>query len=133
MAATEAATVIALSDAISFSSEARVNKELLTASMAEVRINCYEPGQVTPMHMHPDEEEVMIVIEGNGVVLFEEQDDLSIKQGDLVHLPSDQFHSIKAADDSRMVLVYFMKPGYSSRRPDRPAENAAVQRLHGER
>ena len=96
-------------------------------------MNCYEPGQITPMHMHPDEEEVMIVIEGRGAVLFEEQDELPIKQGDLIHLPSDQFHAIKAADDSRMVLVYFMKPGYSSRRPDRPAENAAISKLHGER
>ena len=132
MAATNAATVIALSDAISFSTEARVNKELLTASMAEVRMNCYEPGQVTPMHMHPDEEEVMIVIEGKGAVLFEEEDDLPIKQGDLVQLPSNQFHAIKAADDSRMVLVYFMKPGYSSRRPSEPEENAAIAKLHGE-
>ena len=133
MAATNAATVIALSDAISFSSEARVNKELLTATMAEVRMNCYEPGQITPMHMHPDEEEIMIVIEGRGAVLFEEQDDLPIKQGDLIHLPSDQFHAIKAAEDSRMVLVYFMKPGYSSRRPSEPEENAAIAKLHGER
>ncbi|MDD9927053.1 MAG: cupin domain-containing protein [Rhodospirillaceae bacterium] len=133
MAAKDTATVIALSDAIGFSPDARVNKELLTASMAEVRMNCYEPGQITPMHMHPDEEEVMIVIEGRGAVLFEEQDELPIKQGDLIHLPSDQFHAIKAADDSRMVLVYFMKPGYSSRRPDRPAENAAISKLHGER
>ena len=133
MAAKDTATVIALSDAISFSSEARVNKELLTATMAEVRMNCYEPGQITPMHMHPDEEEVMIVIEGKGAVLFEEQDDLPIKQGDLIHLPSDQFHAIKAAEDSRMVLVYFMKPGYNSRRPSEPEENVAIAKLHGER
>jgi len=133
MEAKDTATIIALSDAISFSSEARVNKELLTATMAEVRMNCYEPGQITPMHMHPDEEEVMIVIEGKGAVLFEEKDDLPIKQGDLIHLPSDQFHAIKAADDSRMVLVYFMKPGYSSRRPDQSTEKATISKLHGER
>ena len=133
MKAKDTSTVIALSGAISFSSEARVNKELLTATMAEVRMNCYEPGQITPMHMHPDEEEVMIVIEGKGAVLFEEEDDLPIRQGDLVHLPSNQFHAIKAADDSRMVLVYFIKPGYSSRRPSEPEENAAIAKLHGER
>ena len=133
MAAKDTATVIALSDVISFSSEARVNKELLTATMAEVRMNCYEPGQITPMHMHPDEEEVMIVIEGKGAVLFEEQDDLPIKQGDLIHLPSAQFHAIKATDDSRMVLVYFMKPGYSSLRPDQSTENGTISKLHGER
>ena len=126
MAANDDTTIIALSEAISFSSKARVNKELLTASMAEVRMNCYEPGQITPMHMHPDEEEVMIVIEGNGELLFKEHDNLPIKQGDLIHLPSDQYHAIRAADDSRMVLVYFMKPGYNSLRPDQPIEDPTL-------
>ena len=133
MAANDDTTIIALSEAISFSSKARVNKELLTASMAEVRMNCYEPGQITPMHMHPDEEEVMIVIEGNGELLFKEHDNLPIKQGDLIHLPSDQYHAIRAADDSQMVLVYFMKPGYNSLRPDQPIEDPTLTKLPGER
>ena len=133
MAANDDTTIIALSEAISFSSKARVNKELLTASMAEVSMKCYEPGQITPMHMHPDEEEVMIVIEGNGELLFKEHDNLPIKQGDLIHLPSDQYHAIRAADDSRMVLVYFMKPGYNSLRPDQPTEGPALTKLPGER
>ena len=133
MAANDDTTIIALSEAISFSSKARVNKELLTASMAEVRMNCYEPCQITPMHMHPDEEEVMIVIEGNGELLFKEHDNLPIKQGDLIHLPSDQYHAIRAADDSRMVLVYFMKPGYNSLRPDQPTEGPTLTKLPGER
>ena len=128
-----AATIIALSEVISYSAEARVNKELLTASMAEVRMNCYEPGQITPMHKHPGEEEVMIVIEGNGEVLFDRNDNLPIKQGDLIRLPSDQFHSIRAAQDSRMVLIYFMKPGYMSQRPDWLHEKPATEELHGER
>jgi quercetin dioxygenase-like cupin family protein len=133
MGANDSATRIPLADAITFSTEVRINKALLTASMAEVRMNCYEPGQVTPMHMHPEEDEVMIVIEGRGKVLFEGRDDLPITQGDLICLPSDQFHSIRAADDSRMVLVYFMKPGYGSIRPNRPMENPAIAKLHGER
>ena len=133
MGANDAATRIPLSGAIAFSAEARVNKALLTASMAEVRMNCYEPGQVTPMHKHPDEDEVMVVIEGRGKVSFEGRDDLPIAAGDLVCLPSDQFHSIVAAADSRMVLIYFMKPGYGSVRPDRPIESPAIEKLHGER
>jgi quercetin dioxygenase-like cupin family protein len=66
-------------------------------------------------------------------VSFERRDDLPIRQGDLICLPSDQFHSIKAAEDSRMGLVYFMKPGYGSVRPYRPIENPAIDKLHGER
>lgn len=133
MGVNDAATSIRLADAITFSAEARTNRELMTSSVAEVRMNCYEPGQVTPMHMHPDEDEVMYIVEGRGKVIFEGRDDLPIAQGELVCLPSDQFHSIVAAPDSRMVLIYFMKPGYGSVRPDNSPRAIAVERLHGER
>lgn len=130
MTANDAATVIPLAEAIRFSAEARTNRELLTAGMAEVRMNCYEPGQMTPMHRHPGADEVMIVTEGRGAVAFDGRDDLPIQKGDLIHLPADQYHAIRAAEDSRMVLVYFMKPGYRSERPE-SAE--AKEKLHGER
>ena len=133
MGANDAATRINLADAITFSAEARTNRALMTTSVAEVRMNCYEPGQVTPMHMHPDEDEVMYIVEGRGRVIFEGRDDLPISQGELVCLPSDQFHSIVAAPDSRMVLIYFMKPGYGSVRPDSAPTTTAAGRLHGER
>ena len=132
MGANDAATRINLADAITFSAEARTNRALMT-TVAEVRMNCYEPGQVTPMHMHPDEDEVMYIVEGRGRVIFEGRDDLPISQGELVCLPSDQFHSIVAAPDSRMVLIYFMKPGYGSVRPDNAPTTTAAGRLHGER
>ncbi|MDA0662992.1 MAG: cupin domain-containing protein [Proteobacteria bacterium] len=133
MGANDAATCINLTDAITFSAEARTNRELMTSSVAEVRMNCYEPGQVTPMHMHPGEDEVMYIVEGRGSVVIDGRDDLPIAQGQLVRLPSDQFHSIVAAPDSRMVLIYFMKPGYGSVRPDNSPSAIAVERLHGER
>ena len=133
MGANDAATRIPLSEAIAFSAAARVNKALLTASMAEVRMNCYEPGQATPMHMHPDEDEVLLIVEGQGTVTFEVGDDLPVRAGDLVCLPADRFHRIAAGPDGRMVLIYFMKPGYESVRPgDRPADRT-IARLPGER
>jgi len=32
-----------------------------------------------------------------------------------------------------MVLIYFMKPDYTSVRPDENTEDSGIERLHGER
>lgn len=130
MGTDDAAKRIPLAEAIAFSADARINKEIMTTSGLEIRMNCYEPGQATPMHKHPDEEEVLYIVEGRGRVFFDGRDDLAVSAGELVCLPADQFHGIAAAESSRMVLIYFMKPGYRS---VRPAEVPAQARLHGER
>ena len=133
MGANDAARCVNVAEAANFSAQARVNQELMATHDLVTRMNCYEPGQVTPMHMHPDEDEVLYIVEGGGAVTFEERDDLPVKAGDLVCLPADQFHQIAAAPDKRMVLIYFMKPGYKSVRPADRAGNSGVERLPGER
>ena len=132
MGANDVAKCLNLAEAATFSPEARVNREVMATKDMVVRMNCYEPGQVTPMHKHPDEDEVMYIAEGHGVVTFEVKDDLTIKAGDLICLPSDQFHQIIAGPDDRMVLIYFMKPDYGSVRPDAADDNPAITQLHGE-
>ena len=124
---------VSLGDRVRFSSDIRVNQEILATAGLVVRMNCYEPGQVTPMHMHPDEDEVLYIVEGQGTVGFEHGPDLPVVAGDLVCLPSDRFHQITAGPTGRMVLIYFMKPGYESIRPGDGAGSADNTRLPGER
>ncbi len=137
MSAQDAPRRVNVAEAAHFSAEARVNEELMATRGLVTRMNCYEPGQVTPMHKHPDEDEILYIVEGSGSVGFEGRDALPVRAGDLVCLPSDQFHWIEAGPESRMVLIYFMKPGYKSTRPaDRDKEGAddpAIDRLPGER
>lgn len=133
MTAKDTARSVNLSKAATFSPDARVNRELMATDRLVVRMNCYEPGQATPMHMHPDEDEVLYIVEGRGTVTFERDEDLPVTAGDLVCLPRDQFHRILADKGSRMVLIYFMKPGYESVRPDDRTDDSAVARLPGER
>ena len=133
MNATEDAKTINLADIIKFSSDARVNQEVLSTGRLMVRMNCYEPGQVTPMHMHPEEDEVMYIVEGEGIVTFKDRDDLPVKAGELVCLPSDQYHQITAGSEGRMVLIYFMTPEYGSVRSEDGSEETAVKRLPGEK
>lgn len=133
MSANESARCVNVAEAAHFSPDARVNQEIMATRDLVTRMNCYEPGQVTPMHMHPDEDEILYIVEGRGTVTFEGRDDLPIKAGDLVCLPADQFHQIVAGPDGRMVLIYFMKPDYKSVRPTARAAHPAIQRLPGER
>ena len=133
MGANDTARCVNVAESANFSPHARVNRELMATDDLVTRMNCYEPGQVTPMHMHPDEDEVLYIVEGQGVVTFEVGEDLPFKAGDLVCLPADQFHQIEAGPDSRTVLIYFMKPGYKSVRPDNRAADPAIKRLPGER
>ena len=132
MNATADATTINLADIMKFSSDARVNQEVLSTDRLMVRMNCYEPGQVTPMHMHPEEDEVMYIVEGEGRVMFKNRGDLPVKAGELVCLPSDQYHQIIAGLEGRMVLIYFMTPEYGSVRPEDHTKESAVKRLPGE-
>ena len=133
MNSTKDAKIVNLADMIKFSSDARVNQEVLSTDRLMVRMNCYEPGQVTPMHMHPEEDEVMYIVEGEGIVTFKGRGNLPVKAGELVCLPSDQYHQITAGFEGRMVLIYFMTPEYGSVRPEERTDESAVKRLPGEK
>jgi quercetin dioxygenase-like cupin family protein len=133
MSASDTARTVNVAKAAHFSPDARINEEIMATAGMVVRMNCYEPGQVTPMHMHPEEDEILYIVEGRGTVTFEGSDALAVKAGDLVCLPSNQFHQIVAGPDGRMVLIYFMKPDYKSVRPTARADHPASARLPGER
>ena len=64
MDAEDDAYCVNVDEASTFSSRARVNQELMATGDAVVRVNCYEPVQVTPIHKHPEEDEVIYIVEG---------------------------------------------------------------------
>ncbi len=133
MSATDSARFINVPEAATFSPEMRVNRELIATRSLVTRMNCYEPGQVTPMHMHPGEDEILYVVDGSGRFTFQDRDDLPFKAGDLVCLPGDQFHQIIAGPDQRTIIIYFMKPDYSSERPAAPDADQVATPLPGEK
>ena len=117
---------------IQYSNEARVNQPLLDSKDFVTRMNCYEPGQVTPFHVHPNDDEVIFCVEGRGAITFEERDDVPLVAGSLVSLPAGLPHGIAAAKDSRMVVIYTTNAGYTSVRPEGRAAEASIA-LPGER
>ena len=107
-----------INDLKRYSSEVRVNQPLLASHDLVTRMNCYEPGQVTPLHIHPDDDEVIFCVEGRGAITFEAREAVPIAPGSLVSLPAGLAHGIAAAADSRMVVIYTTNAGYTSVRPE---------------
>jgi quercetin dioxygenase-like cupin family protein len=114
-----------------YSPEARVNLPLLRSKDLVTRMNCYEPGQLTPVHTHPDDDEIVFCVEGRGRVTFDGLPDVPLAPGSLVVLPAGIAHGIEAAADSRMVVIYVIDADYTSTRPQAQAGNAIP--LPGER
>lgn len=109
-----------------YSPQARVNQPLIASNDLVTRLNCYEPGQVTPFHVHPNDDEVIFCVEGRGAITFDDRDDVPIEAGSLVSLPAGLPHGIAAASDSRLVVIYTTNAGYTSERPHPNAADAAI-------
>jgi len=121
-----------INDLKRFASDARVNQPLLGSKDLVTRMNCYEPGQITPLHVHPDDDEVVFCVEGRGAVTFEAREAVPLLPGTLVSLPAGFAHRIEAAPDSRMVVIYTTNAGYTSVRLRVESGDTGV-RLPGER
>jgi quercetin dioxygenase-like cupin family protein len=132
MSAEGTVQAVNINDRKQYAPEARVNVPLLDSRDLVTRMNCYEPGQITPLHLHPDDDEVVFCVEGRGAVTFEERDAVPLTSGTIVSLPAGLAHRIEAAPDSRMVVVYTTNAGYTSVRPH-PGSGDASVRLPGER
>lgn len=119
-------------DLTRYAPEARVNQPLLDSKDLVTRMNCYEPGQVTPFHVHPNDDEIIFCVEGRGAITFEALDAVPIMPGSLVSLPAGLPHGIEAAADSRMVVIYTTNAGYTSERLQGRSAEAAIP-MPGER
>ena len=131
---TTAGTVQSLNinDLKRYAPDARVNQPLLESKDFVTRMNCYEPGQVTPFHVHPNDDEVIYCVEGRGAITFADRPAVPIVPGSLISLPAGLPHGIEAAPDSRMVVIYTTNAGYTSVRPEGRSAEAGIP-LHGER
>ena len=132
MSTTATVQTLNINDLKRFSGEARVSMPLITSQDLVTRMNCYEPGQVTPFHVHPRDDEMIFCVEGRGTITFADRSPMPIEQGSLIVLPKGLPHGIAAAADSRMVVIYALSADYTSERPEARPEEAGIA-LNGER
>jgi quercetin dioxygenase-like cupin family protein len=88
-------------------------------------------GQLTPLHFHPNDDEVVFCVEGRGAVTFEEREAVPLVPGSLVSVPAGLAHRLEAAVDSRMVVIYTTNAGYTTVRPSTGSRGTGIS-LPGE-
>lgn len=69
------------------------------------------------MHKHPVQDEIFYVVEGKGIITFEDREDIPVKVGSVVLLPSGVVHGVETTGTDRLVLMLTKGPGVN----DRPA------------
>jgi len=68
-----------------------VEKKLGYFGEGDVSIACWEPGQVSPNHCHPDATEIYFCFEGGGIMRTLDQE-VEVKKGVLVVHPKGELH-----------------------------------------
>ncbi len=106
--------VLSVAEAMEFNADRRIRKRLFLTDKIESELVCYEPGQGTAEHHHVVEDELFFIVEGRGTITVDGEE-IEVSPTSLVYAPAQSRHSVQAADDSRLVIVFFKAPGRSSR------------------
>jgi quercetin dioxygenase-like cupin family protein len=99
-----------IEDVKEFSMEKRIRKKLLGSDRIVAEFVCYEPGQATPEHVHPKQDEIFYVVEGTGIMIVNGEE-ISLKPTILILVKAREKHGVKTLPDSRLVLMFIKAPG----------------------
>jgi quercetin dioxygenase-like cupin family protein len=91
-----------------FSSEKHVEKILQTVSEGDATIACWEPGQKSPNHCHPDATEIYFCYQGGGKMRTEDRT-VEIKPGAFVVHPPGEIHEY--VNGSERTLLFRVRYG----------------------
>jgi len=98
-----------------FSKEDFIRKPLVQSKGIVCDFVCFEPGQAADMHKHPVQDEIFYVVDGEGVITFEDRNDISVKTGSVVFIPSGLVHGVKTTDSERLILMLTKGPGITAK------------------
>ena len=101
---------VRIDDLKEFATDKRIRKKVAGSEKIVAEMVCYTPGQVTPNHMHPKQDEIFYVVEGNGAMIVEDEE-IPVGPKSVIFVPARVSHGVKAAEDSNMVLMFFKAPG----------------------
>ena len=86
------------------------NEEILGAKQLSACYIRIPPGEkVRPAHSHPNGEELIHIITGNGRVLIEGEVS-EVKEGSTVLFPQDHIHMLHNTGDTEMKVICFFAP-----------------------
>ena len=120
-----------------FSAERHVEKILGKAGEGDVTVACWEPGQVSPNHLHPNATEIYFCVSGGGTMRTP-AGDVAVKPGCFVVHPRGELHEY--ANGPQRTILFRVRYGgdMSTRSKDWPSnkdfqlrpDDAAFFRAH---
>jgi len=93
-----------------FATQKRIRKKLLGSDKIVAEMVCYEPGQATPEHVHPKQDEIFYVVEGTGTMIVNGEE-IPLKPTSLILVKAREKHGVRTLPDSRLVLMFIKAPG----------------------
>jgi mannose-6-phosphate isomerase-like protein (cupin superfamily) len=93
---------LVIDDERAFDVSRHVEKVLLADSLGDVSVACWEPGQVSPYHCHPEATEIYLCLEGGGTMRVP-TGSVAITPGTAVVHPPGELHEFENGP-SRSVL-----------------------------
>jgi mannose-6-phosphate isomerase-like protein (cupin superfamily) len=70
-----------------------------------------EPGQENSNHVHETNAHLMVVLQGSGVYVRDEKDEIPIKAGDCLIIPRNLIHGIRNTGNERLSYLASNSPG----------------------
>ena len=103
MALTDIISTADLGDLIEFDKDIRlVRKKIIQSDIIVCELVCYEPGQFTKTHVHPNQDEIFFCMRGKGIITFQDRDDMVIEQGAVVFVPKGTEHGVNTIEGERL-------------------------------
>ncbi len=93
-----------------YSSDKQTRKKLISSDKLVAELVCYEPGQATVIHLHPGQDELFYVIDGEGTIQAGEEE-VRVTATSVVFVPAGTRHGIKADAGNRLALMFVKGPG----------------------
>jgi len=113
-----------------FAADKRVRKMLFKTEQLWSEIACYEPGQSTPLHVHPKEEEAIFVLEGTATMSIDGRE-VTVPAGSMVQFPNHVRHDVRNLGAERCVIVFFkLNPKVLKENRDEPRDQERVGSAH---
>ncbi len=72
-----------------------------------------QPGKGHDRHNHPDAEEILYVLSGEGEQMLDDGDPFPVKAGDTIYVPTAVFHSTRNTGWQPLRLLALYNPGGS--------------------
>jgi quercetin dioxygenase-like cupin family protein len=95
-----------------FSPNKHVEKILGRIADGDVTVACWEPGQISPYHCHPDATEIYFCFQGGGVMRTPEQE-VAVRPGSFVVHPPGELHEF--ANGPERTLLFRVRYGKDMR------------------